>query len=73
MDGDDPEFKGLQTFIIEKERGKLPEGCYRFAPIPKIGYFGWNTFELAFDGCRIPRRTSSPVAPATASRTRSTG
>ena len=54
VDGDDPEFKGLQTFIIEKERGKLPEGCTG-APIPKIGYFGWNTFELAFDGCRIPR------------------
>ena len=54
VDGDDPEFKGLQTFIIEKERGELPEGCTG-APIPKIGYFGWNTFELAFDGCRIPR------------------
>ena len=54
VDGDDPEFKGLQTFIIEKNRGELPEGCTG-APIPKIGYFGWNTFELAFDGCRIPR------------------
>ena len=52
--GDDPEFKGLQNFIIDKERGKLPDGCTG-APIPKIGYFGWNTFELAFDGCRIPR------------------
>ena len=52
--GDDPEFKGLQTFIVEKERGKLPDGCTG-APIPKIGYFGWNTFELALDGCRIPR------------------
>ena len=54
VDGDDPEFRGLQTFIIEKERGELPEGCTG-APIPKIGYFGWNTFELAFAGCRIPR------------------
>ena len=54
VDGGDPEFKGLQNFIIEKERGKLPENCSG-APIPKIGYFGWNTFELAFDGCRIPR------------------
>ncbi len=54
VEGDDPEFKGLQTFIIEKERGKLPQGCSG-APIPKIGYFGWNTFELAFDGCRIPK------------------
>ena len=54
VDGHDPEFRGLQNFIIEKERGRLPDGCTG-APIPKIGYFGWNTFELAFDGCRIPR------------------
>ena len=44
---------GISAFVIEKERGKLPEGC-EGAPIPKIGYFGWNTYELAFDGCRIP-------------------
>ena len=24
------------------------------APIPKIGYFGWTTWELAFDKCRVP-------------------
>ena len=24
------------------------------APIPKIGYFGWKTWELAFDDCRLP-------------------
>jgi glutamine synthetase adenylyltransferase len=24
------------------------------APIPKIGYFGWKTWELAFDNCRLP-------------------
>ena len=46
--------KGLKTFIVEKPRGELPQGCSG-APIPKIGYFGWNTFELAFDGCRIPK------------------
>ncbi len=51
---DDPAHKGLKNFIIEKERGSLPEGCSG-SPIPKIGYFGWNTFELAFDGCRIPK------------------
>ena len=51
---EDPWLKGLKNFIIEKERGSLPEGCSG-APIPKIGYFGWNTFELAFDGCRIPK------------------
>ena len=43
---------GLSTFLIEKPRGQLPEGCHG-SPIPKIGYFGWKTFELAFDNCRV--------------------
>ncbi len=51
---DDPQLTGLKNFIIEKPRGELPDGCAG-SPIPKIGYFGWNTFELAFDGCRIPK------------------
>ena len=34
---------GLSTFLIEKPRGALPEGC-QGNPIPKIGYFGWKTF-----------------------------
>lgn len=45
--------KGISGFIVEKPRGELPKGC-KGAAIPKIGYFGWNTFELAFDGCRVP-------------------
>ena len=28
----------------------------RGAPIPKIGYFGWKTWELAFDNCRLPAK-----------------
>ncbi|HUN49665.1 MAG TPA: acyl-CoA dehydrogenase family protein [Candidatus Sulfotelmatobacter sp.] len=44
---------GLSLFLIEKARGTLPKGC-NGNPIPKIGYFGWKTFELAFDDCRIP-------------------
>ncbi|MCZ6870204.1 MAG: acyl-CoA dehydrogenase family protein [Gammaproteobacteria bacterium] len=51
---DDARYSGMRSFIIEKARGELPEGC-NGAPIPKIGYFGWKTWELAFDGCRIPR------------------
>ena len=43
---------GLSTFLIEKPRGELPKGCAG-NPIPKIGYFGWKTFELSFDNCRI--------------------
>src|SRR5437763_16378739 len=54
-DPPDPKRKhvGLSSFLIEKKRGTLPEGV-RGAPIPKIGYFGWKTWELAFDNCRLP-------------------
>src|SRR6266850_2598246 len=44
---------GLSMFFLEKKRGELPPGCSG-APIPKIGYFGWKTYELAFDNCRVP-------------------
>lgn len=45
--------RGLSAFIVEKPRGALPEGV-KGSPIPKIGYHGWTTWELAFDGCRVP-------------------
>jgi alkylation response protein AidB-like acyl-CoA dehydrogenase len=45
--------RGISAFMIEKPRGRLPEGVSG-APIPKIGYFGWTTWELAFDRCRVP-------------------
>lgn len=46
-------WQGISAFLIEKERGSFPAGIHA-APIPKIGYFGWKTFELAFDGFRVP-------------------
>jgi alkylation response protein AidB-like acyl-CoA dehydrogenase len=52
----DPEqrrHRGISAFIIDKERGQLPDGVSG-NPIPKIGYFGWKTWELSFDGCRVP-------------------
>jgi alkylation response protein AidB-like acyl-CoA dehydrogenase len=52
----DPEqrrHRGISAFIIDKERGQLPDGISG-NPIPKIGYFGWKTWELSFDGCRVP-------------------
>ena len=54
-DAPDPKRKhvGLSSFLIEKPRGQLPRGV-KGAPIPKIGYFGWKTWELAFDDCRLP-------------------
>ena len=45
--------RGLSAFMIEKPRGELPEGV-KGAPIPKIGYYGWKTWELAFDSLRVP-------------------
>lgn len=45
--------KGLSAFMVEKPRGELPENC-KGSVIPKIGYFGWTTWELAFDKCRVP-------------------
>ncbi len=45
-------YKGLTTFLLEKERGEFPEGCSG-STIPKVGYFGWDTYELAFDGTRV--------------------
>ncbi|HET9904626.1 MAG TPA: acyl-CoA dehydrogenase family protein [Xanthobacteraceae bacterium] len=45
--------RGISAFLIDKQRGCLPPGVSG-APIPKIGYFGWKTWELAFDGCRVP-------------------
>lgn len=44
---------GISAFVIEKPRGEFPEGV-QGSPIPKIGYFGWKTWELAFDNCRVP-------------------
>lgn len=51
----DPSRKhaGISAFLIKKKRGSLPEGV-KGAPIPKIGYFGWKTWELSFDDCRLP-------------------
>ena len=49
----DKRWQGISCFLIEKERGTFPKGMTGSA-IPKIGYFGWNTFELALDGVRVP-------------------
>lgn len=46
-------WMGISCFMIEKKRGTLPEGIAG-SKIPKIGYFGWHTYELSFDGFRVP-------------------
>ena len=58
---DDPDAPagrgGTISVSVEKPKGELPQGCTG-APIPKIGYFGWKTWELRFDGTRAAARTA---------------
>ena len=44
---------GTVNVSVEKPKGELPKGVTG-APIPKIGYFGWKTWELRFDNVRAP-------------------
>ncbi|HVX74881.1 MAG TPA: acyl-CoA dehydrogenase family protein [Bradyrhizobium sp.] len=44
---------GISMFFVEKEAGKFPEGISG-SSIPKIGYFGMKTYELAFDNFVVP-------------------
>ena len=44
---------GLTGIAIDKPRGALPDNV-KGSTIPKIGYHGWKTWELAFDGLRAP-------------------
>ncbi|MEM9725170.1 MAG: acyl-CoA dehydrogenase family protein [Pseudomonadota bacterium] len=48
-----PRWAGLTSVFFEKPRGAFPPGVAG-SPIPKIGYHGWKTYELAFDGARTP-------------------
>jgi alkylation response protein AidB-like acyl-CoA dehydrogenase len=45
--------RGLDTFLIEKERDEFPLGLTG-AVIDKIGYYGITTYNLTFDNLRIP-------------------
>lgn len=51
----DPEHKhrGISAFLVDKPRGSFPEGLTG-TKIRKIGYHGWNTWDLSFDGLRLP-------------------
>ncbi len=51
LDGHQGDGRGTVSISVEKPRGELPKGCSG-SPIPKIGYFGWKTWELHFDGTR---------------------
>jgi alkylation response protein AidB-like acyl-CoA dehydrogenase len=49
----EPRSAGLATVVIEKERDSFPEGLTG-SPIDKIGYHGFLTWDLRFDGLRVP-------------------
>lgn len=49
----DKRHRGISAFMVQKPRGEFPKGVSG-NPIPKIGYHGWTTWELSFDGCRVP-------------------
>lgn len=52
-DPDAPRWAGLTAILFDKPRGRFPSGVTG-QPIPKIGYHGWKTYELAFDEARTP-------------------
>ncbi|KJL42349.1 Acyl-CoA dehydrogenase [Microbacterium trichothecenolyticum] len=45
--------EGIRRFILYKDRDAFPEGV-EGTPVRKIGYHGWHTYELSFDGCFVP-------------------
>ena len=52
---------GTVLVSVEKPKGQLPNNVTG-APIPKIGYFGWKTWELRFDGTRAPVQEDDATA-----------
>ena len=54
---------GLLNLLLEKERGSFPAGLTG-SPIDKIGYHGFLTWDLTFDGVRIPRENVIDEAAA---------
>ncbi len=60
---DDKRSAGLATVILEKERDSFPSGLTG-EPIDKIGYHGFVTWDLTFDGVRVPKanRVTSSAA-----------
>lgn len=44
---------GIREFAVHKEAGSFPAGVSG-NPIRKIGYHGWQTWELSFNDCFVP-------------------
>ena len=62
---DVPGAKGVRSIAVEKPKGELPQKCSG-SPIPKIGYFGWKTWELRFEGVRVPKENMVGPLPGEA-------
>ena len=62
-DPDTPKWAGLTSIVFEKPKGEFPVGCSG-SPIPKIGYHGWKTFELAFDKAKAPKANDTKTGGA---------
>lgn len=45
--------RGISAFLVDKERGSFPAGVTG-TPVRKIGYHGWQTWELSFDDLWLP-------------------
>ena len=45
--------RGLRNLLLTKDRGSFPAGLSGY-PIDKVGYHGFLTWDLTFDGVRIP-------------------
>ena len=44
---------GISVFFVEKRAGEFPAGIHAH-PVRKIGYHGWDTYELVFEDFRVP-------------------
>jgi alkylation response protein AidB-like acyl-CoA dehydrogenase len=64
--------RGIDSFLIEKERDKLPQGITA-TPIDKIGYYGITTYHLAFEGFRVPAEALLGARANDAAHTPSSG
>src|SRR4029077_19469848 len=49
---------GAERGADKNPQGETPKGDTA-SPIPKIGYFGWKTWELRFEGTRTPVQKDS--------------
>lgn len=59
---DESRSAGLQTLLVEKNRGEFPDGVTG-TPIDKIGYHGFLTWDLVFDGVRVPVANEVTTGP----------